>query len=80
MKYTVLQEKLVVNERTGEILGHIRDLHLNMNTFTIESILVKERLGFFARLKCLIFEEVKVSVSVDNIVRIGKDIIVVRVR
>lgn len=80
MKYTVLQEKLVVNERTGEILGHIRDLHLNLNTFTIESILVQERRSFFRRIKCLIFEDVKISVSVDNIVRIGKDIIVVRVR
>ena len=79
-KYSHLQKKFVVNESNGEMLGYIVDMDLSTQNLCVESIIVKEPQSLFSRLKCLFVSNPRIVISVDNIVNIGKDIILVKVR
>lgn len=80
MKYSLLQKKFVVNESNGEMIGYIVDLDLSLNNLSVESIFVKEPQSFLQRIRCMFVGNPRIVISVDNIVNIGKDIIVVKVR
>ena len=80
MKYSALQKKFVVNEQNGEMIGFITDLDLNSHSLCIESIILKEPKNLLQKLRCLFFNDVKIVIAIDNIISIGKDVIVVKVR
>jgi len=80
MKYSVLQRKYVVNESTGEMIGYIADLELDSRSLCIECIIVKEPKGFLQRLRCLFINESRIVIPIDQILNIGKDVIIVKLR
>ena len=80
MKYSTLQKKFVVNEHNGALLGFISDLDLDSRNLCIESLIVKEPQNLIQRIRCIFFKDVKVVIPIENIVSIGKDVIVVKVR
>ena len=70
-----LQTKDVVNVSDGKRLGNIGDIDINLSTGKIDSIIISSSgkvLGFFGR-------DEEVSVPWKNIVKIGSDVILVRV-
>jgi YlmC/YmxH family sporulation protein len=73
-KISEFQSKDVVNVSNGKVLGHIGDLDINVTTGKIESLIIPgngKMMGFFGR-------ESDVVISWRNIVRIGTDVILVR--
>lgn len=73
-KISEFQSKDVVNVSNGKVLGHIGDLEINVTTGKIESLIIPgngKMLGFFGR-------ESDIVISWRNIVRIGTDVILVR--
>lgn len=80
MKYSNLQRKFVVNENNGEMIGYIVDLDLQVRSLCIESIIVREPQSFIQKIRCLFFHDVKIVIPIENIVTIGKDVIVVKLK
>lgn len=80
MKYSTLQKKFVVNEFNGAMIGYITDLDLQIDSLCIENIIVQEPKSLLQRIRCLFIHDVKIVIPIDQIVNIGKDVIVVRVR
>ncbi|MGM7684276.1 YlmC/YmxH family sporulation protein [Cytobacillus sp. Hm23] len=74
VKISEFQAKSVVNVADGTNLGHIGDIDINLSTGEIESIVIFANgkvLGFFGR-------EEEVVIPWANIVKVGKDVILVR--
>ena len=80
MKYSTLQKKFVVNEFNGVMIGYISDLDLQIDNLCIENIIVQEPKSWLQKIRCLFVHDIKVVIPIDQIVNIGKDVIVVRVR
>ena len=80
MKYSTLQRKYVVNELNGAMIGFISDLDLRIDSLCIESLIVQEPKSFIQRIRCLFVRDVRVVIPIEQIVNIGKDVIVVRVK
>ncbi|HET7522159.1 MAG TPA: YlmC/YmxH family sporulation protein [Bacillales bacterium] len=73
-KISEFQAKDVVNVSDGKVLGHIGDLEINTATGKIDSLIIPgngKMLGFFGR-------ESDIVISWRDIVRIGTDVILVR--
>jgi YlmC/YmxH family sporulation protein len=74
MKISEFQMKDVVNVSNGRKMGHISDLEINLTTGRIEAIIIQGNarvMGFFAR-------ENDIIIPWRDIVKIGKDVILVR--
>lgn len=80
MKYSSLQRKFVVNEASGEMIGFVTDLDLRVESLCIESLIVQQSKTLLQRIRCLFVHDIKVVISIDQIVNIGKDVILVRIR
>lgn len=73
-KISEFQSKDVVNVSDGKVLGHIGDLEVNTVTGKIDALIIPgsgKMLGFFGR-------ESDIVISWRDIVRIGTDVILVR--
>lgn len=74
-KISEFQSKDVVNVADGKMLGHIGDLDIDMTSGKIESLVIPgngKMMGLFGR-------ESDIVISWQNIIRIGTDVILVRV-
>ncbi len=74
MKITELQSKDVVNIADGKKLGHIQDLELDLRQGTIKAIVVPTEQKLFSWLS----SGQEVVIPWQNIVKIGSDVILVR--
>lgn len=73
-KISEFQSKDVVNVSNGKVLGHIGDLEINPVTGKIEALIIPgggKMMGLFGR-------ESDIVIAWRNIVRIGTDVILVR--
>ncbi|WP_088105014.1 YlmC/YmxH family sporulation protein [Halalkalibacter urbisdiaboli] len=76
MKISELQAKDIVNMENGKRLGHMNDLDINLTTGQIEAIIISGAgrvMGFFGK------DEGEVVIPWHNILKIGSDVILVRV-
>lgn len=74
MKITELQSKDVVNIADGKKLGHIQDLELDLRQGAIKAIVVPTEQKLFSWLS----NGQEVVIPWNNIVKIGSDVILVR--
>lgn len=77
MKLKALKKRRVINVYNGNFIGYIGDVIVSLPTGNIESLVVK--LSFFQRLKESFIKTTKVLVNWENIVSIGKDVILVNI-
>ncbi len=68
-----LRQKEVINIRTAEKLGFIRDVEINFEDGSIETVIIPKRGGIFK----LFSQEKEYEISWDNIVKIGREIVLV---
>lgn len=71
MRLSEIQNKDVINLNTGEKIGNIIDVRINVNTGKIESfILEKKKFSFFSN-------NDEIQIYYDQINKIGEDVILV---
>ncbi len=75
LKISDIQSKEIVNVSDGKVLGHIGDLDINLETGTVDSIIIG---GTGKMLTFLGGRETEVIIPWKNIVKIGSDVILVR--
>lgn len=75
LKISEIQSKDIVNISDGKVLGHIGDLDINLETGTVESIIIG---GTGRMLTFLGGKETELMIPWTNIVKIGSDVILVR--
>lgn len=76
LKISDLQAKDIVNMANGKRLGHLTDLEINLETGTIEALIIDgggKMMGLFGK------ESEEVFIPWKNIIRIGADVILVEV-
>ncbi len=74
MRLSEFQAKDVVNLSDGKILGHVGDVDIHPGTGKIESVIIGgngKTFAFFNRNE-------EITISWNNIIKIGKDVIFVR--
>lgn len=76
LKISDIQAKDIVNISDGKVLGHISDLDINLETGTVNSIIIG---GSGKMLTFLGGRETEIIIPWGNIVKIGSDVILVRV-
>lgn len=75
LKISEIQAKDIVNISNGKVLGHIGDLDINLETGTVESIII----GSTGRMLTFLGgKETEIIIPWQNIVKIGSDVILVR--
>lgn len=77
MKLKHLKRKSVINVYNGNFLGYIRDIIISLPKGNIESLIVKQSL--FKRIINFMNANNKFIISWNNIVSIGKDVILVNI-
>lgn len=76
MKLKHLKKKSIINVYNGNFLGYIKDVNVSLPNGNIESLIVK--LSFFKRFNSSIKYN-KTIILWENIVSIGKDVILVNI-
>ncbi|WNF35541.1 YlmC/YmxH family sporulation protein [Bacillaceae bacterium IKA-2] len=76
LKISEIQSKDIVNISDGKVLGHISDLDINLETGAVEAIIIG---GTGKMLTFLGGRETEISIPWANIVKIGSDVILVRI-
>lgn len=76
LKISEIQSKDIVNISDGKVLGHISDLDINLETGAVESIIIG---GTGKMLTFLGGRETEIVILWANIVKIGSDVILVRI-
>lgn len=76
MKLKHLKKKSIINVYNGNFLGYIKDVNVSLPNGNIESIIVK--LPFFKRVNSSLKYN-KTIILWENIVSIGKDVILVNI-
>lgn len=76
MKLKHLKSKSVINVYNGNFLGYISDVIISLPSGNIESLIVKQ--SFFKRIINFMNSN-KYIISWNNIVSIGKDVILVNI-
>lgn len=71
-----MQAKEIVNLSNGKRLGHISDLHINLETGKIDAIIIHPS----GKMMSLFNREPEVTIDWKNIVKIGSDVILVRLK
>lgn len=77
IKISDIQSKEIVNISDGKVLGHINDLDINLDTGTVDSIIIG---GTGKMLTFLGGKETEVVIPWENIIKIGSDVILVRLK
>ena len=77
MKLKHLKRKSVINVYNGNFLGYTNDVLISLPSGNIESLIVKQSL--FKRIKNFMNSNNKYIISWNNIVSIGKDVILVNI-
>ncbi|MCT8139747.1 YlmC/YmxH family sporulation protein [Anaerobacillus sp. CMMVII] len=75
LKISEIQSKDIVNISDGKVLGHIGDLDINLDEGTVKSIIIG---GTGRMLTFLGGKEAEIVIPWENIVKIGSDVILVR--
>lgn len=75
LKISDIQSKDIVNISNGKVLGHIGDLDINLEEGTVKSIIIG---GTGRMLTFLGGKETEIVIPWENIVKIGSDVILVR--
>lgn len=76
IKISEIHSKDIVNISDGKVLGHIGDLDINLKTGAVESIIIG---GTGKMLTFLGGKETEIVIPWNNIVKIGSDVILVRI-
>lgn len=76
VKISDFQTKEVVNIQDGKRLGHIGDLDINITNGTIEAMIIPGQGKFMG----IIGKEDAINIPWSNIVRIGSDVILVKMK
>lgn len=76
LKISEIQSKDIVNISDGKVLGHIGDLDINLETGAVDSIIIG---GTGKMLTFLGGREAELIIPWNNIVKIGSDVILVRI-
>lgn len=69
-----LRQKEVININTAEKLGYIRDVEINFENGSVETIIIPKR-GVFSK---LFSQEREYEILWSDIVKIGKDVVLVK--
>lgn len=77
MKLKYLKRKSVVNIYNGNFIGSIVDIIISMPSGNIDSLIVRP--NFFKRIMYSLSRSSKFIISWNNIVSIGKDVILVNI-
>ena len=77
MKLTHLKKKSVINVYNGNFLGYISDIIIGFPSGNIETLIVKP--NFTKRISGFFSISNKIYVPWDNIISIGKDVILVNI-
>ncbi|OIJ13246.1 hypothetical protein BKP37_12135 [Anaerobacillus alkalilacustris] len=75
IKISEIQAKEIVNVSNGKVLGHIGDLDINLEEGTVDSLIIG---GTGRMLTFLGGKESEIVIPWANIVKIGSDVILVR--
>ena len=74
MYFSELQQKEIIDARSGELLGFIEDAEISLENGKIEYFIVSEQKKFY---KLLQGERKTIKIYIDDIFSIGKDVIIV---
>ena len=77
MKLAHLKRKSVINMYNGNFVGYIKDVVIVFPNGNIETLIIKP--SFVKRMLSLFTAYNKVYISWDNIISIGKDVILVNI-
>lgn len=78
MKLNILNSKIVVNMEDGKMLGYIKDLDIDLQSYTIKNLIVENKMGIVNRLFRCFLKDTSVVISTKEIISIGNDIILVK--
>lgn len=76
MKLSHLKKRSVINVYSGNFLGYINDIIVAFPNGNIETLIVKP--GLLKRM-CSVFSLNKIYINWENIISIGKDVILVNI-
>lgn len=79
MKYSELSAKKVVNMKDGSILGMVMDLEIEIHQYQIYAIYVGQNPSCFKKMLPWFFHAELIKITVDEIINIGEDVILVKV-
>ena len=68
-----LRQKEVINIRTAEKLGFIRDVEINFESGKIDAVIIPKRAGIFN----LFMSEKEYEIAWSDIVKIGREVVLV---
>lgn len=77
MKLTHLKKRAVINIYNGHFMGYISDVIITLPNGKIETLIVKKNL--LNRVMKFFFANNKIYIPWDNIISIGKDVILVNI-
>ena len=77
MKLKHLKKRSVINVYNGNFLGHVKDIVLTLPEGNIESLIIKQSL--LRRIVCSLSYKNQITIYWNNIVSIGKDVILVNI-
>ncbi len=75
IRISELQMKDIINISDGKRLGNIGDVEIDMNTGKVQAIIISKQ----ARILGMFGKDVEIVIPWKEIVKIGKDVILVRV-
>ncbi|MCD8502493.1 MAG: YlmC/YmxH family sporulation protein [Bacillaceae bacterium] len=76
LKISEIQTKEIINISDGKVLGHLSDIDIDLETGKIEEIIIG---GTGKMLSFLGGKETEIVIPWTNIVKIGADVVLVRV-
>lgn len=80
MKLSKMSKKMVVNTMSGEVLGYVRDLELDLNSYQVQHFIVEEQPSFFEKIFPWIFKRKTTQLFCESVESIGNDVILVRLK
>lgn len=72
MRLSDLQNKDVVDIKTGDRIGNVIDVEISNDTGAITKLIIYDKKGFFSMMRTD-----EISISWDQIKKIGKDVILI---
>ena len=72
MRLSDLQNKDVVDIKTGDRIGNVIDVEISNDTGCITKLIIYDKKGFFSMMRTD-----EISISWDQIKKIGKDVILI---
>ena len=78
MKLNILNSKIIVNMEDGKMLGYIKDLDIDLQSYTIKNLIVEHKTGILNKVFRCFLKDTSVVISTKEIISIGNDIILVK--